>query len=260
MAAAVLAGPLWAFAQALSPASDTLDLREVVISAARWKQTAEHIPSQVAVVLPKQIAQFQPQTAADVLALSGKVFIQKSQQGGGSPMIRGVSANRLVYSVDGVRMNTAIFRAGNVQNVINLDPFAFERTEVVFGPASVMYGSDAIGGVMSFTTLQPKVGTKGVHGKVQGRYSAASKEQTGHFDLHYGGAKWAAITSFSRWNFDHLRQGSRGPRDYIKATYVEVGPAGDSVRLQTDSLLQIPSGYQQVNAMQKLVYVPKKGW
>ena len=260
MAVAVLAAPQWAIAQTSSSASDTLDLREVVISAARWRQTAEHIPSQVAVVLPKQIAQFQPPTAADALALSGKVFIQKSQQGGGSPMIRGFATNRLIYSVDGVRMNTAIFRAGNVQNVINLDPFTMERTEVVFGPASVMYGSDAIGGVMSFTTLRPKVGIKGVRGTVQGRYSAANKEQTGHFDLHYGGAKWAAITSFSRWDFDHLRQGRRGPRDYIKASYVEVGPAGDSVRLQTDSLLQIPSGYQQVNAMQKLVYAPKKGW
>ena len=106
------------FAQAPAPTEDTLDLREVVISAARWKQTAEHIPSQVAVVLPKLIAQFQPQTAADLLSLTGKVFIQKSQQGGGSPMIRGFATNRLIYSVDGVRMNTAIFRAGNIQNVI----------------------------------------------------------------------------------------------------------------------------------------------
>ncbi len=149
--------PAFLAAQTAAPTQtpDTLDLREVVISAARWKQTAEHIPAQVAVVLPRQIAQFQPQTAADLLGISGKVFIQKSQQGGGSPMIRGFATNRLIYSVDGVRMNTAIFRAGNIQNVINLDPFALERTEVVFGPASVMYGSDAIGGVMSFTTLQP---------------------------------------------------------------------------------------------------------
>lgn len=254
--------PAFLAAQTAAPTqtTDTLDLREVVISAARWKQTAEHIPAQVAVVLPRQIAQFQPQTAADLLGISGKVFIQKSQQGGGSPMIRGFATNRLIYSVDGVRMNTAIFRAGNIQNVINLDPFAMERTEVVFGPASVMYGSDAIGGVMSFTTLQPEVGVRGVHGQAQVRYASANREQTGHVDLRYGGPKWAGITSVSRWDFDHLRQGSRGPRDYIKARYVAVTPDGDVVRIQTDSLLQIPSGYQQVNAMQKLVFALAPGW
>jgi hemoglobin/transferrin/lactoferrin receptor protein len=254
--------PTFLAAQHLPPTNppDTLDLREVVISSARWKQTAEHIPAQVAVINPKQIAHFQPQTAADLLAISGKVFIQKSQQGGGSPMIRGFATNRLIYSVDGVRMNTAIFRAGNIQNVINLDPFAMERTEVVFGPASVMYGSDAIGGVMSFTTLRPEVGKQAVGGRAQLRYSSANQEQTGHVNLHYGGKKWGGITSISRWDFDHLRQGSRGPRDYIKARYVEVTPDGDVVRTQEDSLLQVPSGYQQLNVLQKICYVPKGGW
>ena len=259
-AALAAAYPMRSLAQVSAPAADTLDLREVVISASRWKQTAEHIPSQVAVVLPKQIAQFQPQTAADVLSLSGKVFVQKSQQGGGSPMIRGFATNRLIYSVDGVRMNTAIFRAGNVQNVINIDPFALERTEVVFGPASVMYGSDAVGGVMSFTTLNPQVGLKGVHGTAQVRHSTANREKTGHVDLRYGGRKWAGITSWSQWDFGHLRQGRWGPSDYVKARYVLPSPDGDSVVVQSDSLLQIPSGYQQTNAMQKLVYRPKAGW
>ena len=110
-----------------SPQLDTAqsqDLDEVVVAGSRWSQAMNHLPSQVDVVSKKNIAQFQPQTAADLLGLSGKVFIQKSQQGGGSPMIRGFATNRLIYTVDGVRMNTAIFRSGNIQNVINLDPFA----------------------------------------------------------------------------------------------------------------------------------------
>ena len=110
----------------------------------------KHSPKKITPI-PKAEVEFQnPQTAADLLGISGKVYVQKSQQGGGSPMIRGFATNRLLYSVDGVRMNTAIFRGGNIQNVINLDPFAISSTEVLFGPASVIYGSDAIGGVMSF--------------------------------------------------------------------------------------------------------------
>ena len=45
-----------------------------------------------------------------------------------------------------------VFRSGNIQNVISIDPFSVEQTEVLFGPGSVIYGSDAIGGVMSCTS------------------------------------------------------------------------------------------------------------
>ena len=111
-----------------------LNLDAAVISASRWRQNSANIPSRIVTISPKEVAFQNPQTAADLLQVSGKVFIQKSQQGGGSPMIRGFATNRLVYTVDGVRMNTAIFRGGNIQNVINLDPFALENTEVFFGP------------------------------------------------------------------------------------------------------------------------------
>lgn len=130
-------------------------MHEIVVSATRWRQTSSDVPSKIISILPEEVALQNPQTAADLLGVSGQVFVQKSQQGGGSPMIRGFATNRLLYTVDGVRMNTAIFRAGNIQNVISLDPFATEKTEVFFGPGSVIYGSDAIGGVMSFQTLTP---------------------------------------------------------------------------------------------------------
>ena len=70
-------------------------------------------------------------------------------------MIRGFSANSVLIVVDGVRMNNAIYRGGNLQNVISIDPLSLENTEVLFGPGSVMYGSDALGGVMQFRTKTP---------------------------------------------------------------------------------------------------------
>ncbi|MFM1875818.1 MAG: hypothetical protein RL266_1555, partial [Bacteroidota bacterium] len=137
----------------LQLASTNISLDAVVVSATRWNQESRDIPSKITTISPREAALQNPQTAADLLTVSGKVFMQKSQQGGGSPMIRGFATNRLLYTVDGVRMNTAIFRGGNIQNVISLDPFAIESTEVFFGAGSVIYGSDAIGGVMSFRTL-----------------------------------------------------------------------------------------------------------
>lgn len=83
-------------------------------------------------------------------------------------------------------MNTAIFRSGNLQNAISLDPLATENVEVLFGPGSVMYGSDAIGGVMNFSTLSPKLSDINktlFRGNVIARWSSANSEQTGHIDL-----------------------------------------------------------------------------
>ena len=203
-----------------------------------------------------------PQTAADLLGFSGKVFIQKSQQGGGSPMIRGFATNRLLYAVDGVRMNNAIFRGGNIQNVINLDPFATENTEVLFGPGSVIYGSDAIGGVMSFQTLTPQFSLTDkplLTGKAVTRYASANSEKTGHFDINIGWEKLALVTSFSRWDYDHLRQGSHGPDDYLKPFYVERHDSMDVVIFQDDELLQKPSAYSQINLMQKIRFRPNSG-
>ena len=240
-----------------------LQLDGVVVTASRWRQSIFDVPSKVALVTPEEVALQNPQTAADLLGISGKVFIQKSQQGGGSPMIRGFATNRLLYTVDGVRMNTAIFRSGNIQNVINLDPFATERTEVVFGPGSVIYGSDAIGGVMGFETLTPQFSLSDstlVTGKGTARYASANNERTGHFDVNVGWKKWSMVTSFSAWDFDHLRQGSHGPDDYVKGNYVQRQDSSDVVIAQEEPLLQIPTAYSQINLMQKVRFRPSNQW
>ena len=238
-------------------------LQELVVSATRWKQEADDIPAKVTAISAEEAAMQNPQTAADLLGISGEVFVQKSQQGGGSPMIRGFATNRLLYTVDGVRMNTAIFRGGNIQNVINIDPFATESTEILFGPGSVIYGSDAIGGVMSFQTLTPRLSdsdTLAVSGKAIARYSSANQENTGHFDVSIGGKKWAAVTSFSAWDYDHLRQGRHGPEEYLKHYYVQLRDSSDQVVQQEDELLQRPSAYSQWNMMQKIRFSPNARW
>lgn len=240
-----------------------LNLDELVVSGTRWRQSSDNIPSKIVTISPVEINLQNPQTAADLLGISGKVFIQKSQQGGGSPMIRGFATNRLLYTVDGVRMNTAIFRGGNIQNVINLDPFVMENTEVLFGPGSVIYGSDAIGGVMSFQTLTPQFSLTDkpmVTGKAVSRFSTASKEKTGHFDVNVGWKKWAMVTSFSTWDFENLRQGNHGPEDYIKPYYVQRQDSVDRVITQSDPLLQVPSAYSQMNLMQKIRFKPNEHW
>lgn len=239
-----------------------IDLNEIVVSASKWNNSIREVSSKIVSVSRKEVQLQNPQTAADLLGVSGYVFIQKSQQGGGSPMIRGFAANRLLYLVDEVRMNNAIFRSGNLQNVINIDPFGIEKTEVLMGAASTVYGSDAIGGVMSFKTLQPKLSSHKikVNGNAAVRTSSANKEKTGHIDINIGAKKWAAVTSISSWDYSHLKQGKYGPDDYVKPYYVEREGDVDEVVEQGDPLLQVPSAYSQYNVMQKIRFRPNTKW
>jgi hemoglobin/transferrin/lactoferrin receptor protein len=249
------------FAWNLSPSNINFD--EVVVSATRWNQKSKEIPVKIIGISQKDIALQNPQTAADMLANSGYVFMQKSQQGGGSPMIRGFATNRLIYTVDGVRMNTAIFRGGNIQNVISLDPFAMEKAEVVFGPGSVIYGSDAIGGVMSFQTLLPELSLDGspmLTGKAVMRYASANEEKTGHFDVNVGWKKWAMISSFSSNDFGDLLMGKYGPEEYLRPFYVQRQDSADILVTNDDPRVQRPSGYSQINMMQKLRFKPNDQW
>jgi len=238
-------------------------LDQVVVSATRWSQSSSDVPSKIVSISTEDVALQNPQTAADLLGSSGEVFIQKSQQGGGSPMIRGFSTNRLLYTIDGVRMNSAIFRAGNVQNVISLDPFAIENTEVFFGPGSIIYGSDAIGGVMSFQTLTPQFSTTDqplVTGKAVSRVSSVNNELTNHFDIGVGWKKWASVTSFTHSKFGDLRMGTNGPDEYLRHNYVQRADSVDRVFDNPDPLVQNPTGYSQMNLMQKIRFSPNEKW
>jgi hemoglobin/transferrin/lactoferrin receptor protein len=238
-------------------------LDEVVVSATRWRQARNEVPIRMITLSRSDASLRQSQTAADMLAASGEVYVQKSQLGGGSPMIRGFATNRVLLAVDGVRMNTAIFRGGNVQNIISIDPFSIERAEVLFGPGSVMYGSDAVGGVMSFTTITPgyAVGPSPMFSaNAAVRTSSANTERTGHVSLRLGLERWAFASGITWSEFGDLRMGSVGPDEYLRPTYVREIESRDTTMLNPNPLVQKPTGYSQLNLMQKVRFRPDEKW
>ena len=235
------------------------DLKQIVISASKFEQSKRDIPQTIVSLNAKDITIANPQTSADLLESTGNIYIQKSQMGGGSPMIRGFSTNRLLITVDGVRMNNAIFRGGNLQNVISIDPLSVDHTEVTLGAGSVVYGSDAIGGVMSFYTKKPQLSYKDelyLSGSSIFRYASANDEKTGHFDINLGYKKWAFLTSASYTDFDDLRMGSHGPDDYLRPEYVVRQNNEDVIVANPNPKVQTPTGYDQINVMQKVRYEP----
>lgn len=232
-----------------------LELEALVVSATRWSQRRQDVPGRISSITPREVAIQNPQTAADLLNVGGEVFIQKSQMGGGSPMIRGFSANRLLYTVDGVRMNTAIFRSGNLHNVISIDPLSVSSTEVFFGPGSIIYGSDAIGAVMAFETLTPEFSdSKGllVKGNNLLRFSSANEEFTGHLDFQIGGNKVSFLTSVTGSFFNDLKMGRNGPAEYLRPSHVLRANGEDLIVPIADPRIQVSTGYDQINLMQKM--------
>ncbi|RMG20997.1 MAG: TonB-dependent receptor [Bacteroidetes bacterium] len=243
--------------------SKTYNMEEVVFTANKFQEKKEDIPFQIEVINAKTIAFQNPQTSADLLMQQGSVFVQKSQQGGGSPNLRGFEANKVLIVIDGVRMNNAIYRSGHLQNVITIDPNMVERTEVMFGPGSVIYGSDALGGVMHFYSRKPELsGTDKpkIMLNTFGRFATANREKTFHADLNVGLKKWGFLSSFSFSDFDDLRVGNVRPKkypDFGKRFHYQLRENGQDVMKENDRPnLQRFSGYSQYDFTQKVLFAP----
>lgn len=237
----------------------TFEIDEFVISANRWEQDKDEIPNKITQIRKPQIEFSNPQTAADLMGSTGEVFIQKSQMGGGSPMIRGFSTNRVMIVVDGVRMNNIIFREGNVQNIISLDPNIIENAEVIFGPGAVMYGSDAIGGVMDFHSMKPLLSTGDkpyLKVNVMTRYSSANSEKSGHVDINIGGSKVSSLTSISYYDYGDMTMGSHHHPEYQRVEYATRINGRDTVVNNANPNRQVESGYSGYYLMQKFRFQP----
>ncbi len=235
--------------------SDIFPINEILISANKWEQKRNEIPLKIAHISKEKIQQSTAQTSADLLKESNQVYIQKSQLGGGSPMIRGFSANRVLLVLDGIRLNNAIYRSGNLQNVINIDPNSLESAEVILGPGSIIYGSDAIGGVMDFHTINPLLSTSkqsNIKFGYKSRYSSANKEIMNHADYNFGKSKIALAGSVSYSDFSDLQMGKNGPDDYLRTEYASRRNGEDKIIKNTDPRKQVNSAYSQLNLLQKV--------
>lgn len=236
---------------------DTLrDLDEVVISANKFELKKKESPNQIELISAKQIAFQNSPNTANLLEQTGNVFVQRSQSGGGSLVLRGFEASRVLLVMDGVRMNNAIFRAGHLQNVLRIDQSMLERAEVVFGPSSVMYGSDALGGVVHFRSKNPEFGVKSFRSYL--RHSTAIGEKTGHLDFNIGRKRLAFLTSFTFSDFGDVVQGSMRSADYPdfgKRFFYAERQGNVDVSVENKNVnKQVGSGYSQYDFLQKISF------
>ncbi len=226
----------------------------------RADESIEEIPYDVIAIDRKEMDIKNPSTSADALEKIAGIVVQKTQMGGGSPIIRGFEASRVLLVVDGVRLNNAIYRNGHLQNAITVDNAMLDQMEVIFGPGSLFYGSDALGGVVHFRSKDPTINynddedhTQKVN--VTGRFSSAAREGMGHFDIDYGKKKWAFLTSLSYTHFQNLKAGNNRPDDYpefgLRPFFVDrIGV--DQIIENNDADVQRFTEYSQTDFMQKV--------
>ncbi len=240
-------------------------LLEEIVLIGRNELSKEALPYRIESISKEKLQSTSPQTSADALSHHGNVFVQKSQLGGGSPVIRGFEANKVLLVIDGVRLNNAIYRNGHLQNAITVDQAILESVDVIFGPNSLSYGSDALGGVVLFKSRLPKLQFQDdenlvTEGNYYVRYSSANQEKTGHIDFNLGGKKLASLTSLTFSDFSDLRTGSNRTDEFPdfgkRLEYIETIDGEDIVRQNDDPNLQIGTGYNQFDVLQKFLYQP----
>ena len=240
---------------------DEKQLEEIVLSVARTAEQSKKIAEQVQVIAPQKVLRPTPLTSADLLRDAPSIRLQKSQGGGGSPVLRGFEANRVLLVVDGVRMNNAIYRSGHLQNALTIDPNSIERVEVIYGSSSVGYGSDALGGVVHYYTKTPKINSeKKRKSRFSSTLNSAQNAQTYHLENEQSFQKWAVFTSLTYAAFGDIRMGNNRAHGYenwglvpfysanTPTTYFENPTANPQPNLQKNT------GYQQIDLLHKTVF------
>jgi len=238
----------------------TYSTDEIIISADRYRELMKDVPRQLDVLNEKEINYANVQTTAQLLEKTGDVFVQMSQQGGGSPVLRGLEASRVLIVVDGVRLNNAIFRTGHLQNVIRIDNNMLEKAEILFGSGSLMYGSDALGGVMAFYTKNPLLSPNNnllYKADAFARYSTANEEKTGHANFSIGSKNIGFLGSFTYSDFGDLRMGGNYDpttnENWKRKYYAERINGVDVMTENSDYNKQIQSAYHQYDLLGKLL-------
>ncbi len=235
------------------------NLPTYTIRANRLREAYDEVSNDVDIIKPKTVQLQQPANSGELLTSSPKVYLQKSQLGGGSPVLRGLEASRVLLVVDGVRLNNAIYRSGHLQNVLTIDHDIVDQVEVVLGPGSLVYGSDALGGVMHFHTRDPKFGLQNeLLWKVNAssRFASAYNGFDNHVDLAVGSDRIAYLASFSSHRYGDLRIGTRrshgDPVWGSRPQYIERIDGEDVVVDSDDPNVLRFTGFDQYDLLQKL--------
>lgn len=216
--------------QMFAQTSDTL--KNVVVSATRQASISTDLPVSIT---EQKIQPYALSTPEAISTISG-VFMQRTNQGGGSAFIRGLTGNQTLLVLDGIRFNNSTFRYGPNQYLNTIDPFNLDKVEVLKGTGSVQYGSDALTGAIHLFTIQPSFSAQPIlSGQHLARWASSGMERSLLNRISYKTAKFSSLLSISYKDFGDIIRGG-------------------------DNKLQQPTGYNESNILFKFRHKLSSIW
>lgn len=206
----------------------TPDIEEIVVEVTRSDRSAFESPATITVIDGQTLQQNLVRSLPEALINIPGVMVQKTANGQGSPFIRGFTGYRTLTLIDGIRYNNSVYRDGPNEYFSLIDFHALEQIEVLSGPSSAAYGSDAIGGTLSLKTKSSHFRSKEndayfLNGSQGFRFASAEHSQQYRTELDMGvGNKWGVKLGYSKKNFGQIRAADLGTlptTDYDEYSY-----------------------------------------
>ncbi|MBC3786508.1 TonB-dependent receptor [Spirosoma utsteinense] len=186
-----------------------IQLNQQTVTTSQRSESPDFLrPEVTTVITARDLRQRAPRTVPEALFGATGVFLQKTNHGGGSPFVRGLTGQQTLLLVDGIRLNNATFRSGPNQYLNTIDPQSVSQIEVVRSSGSVAYGSDAIGGVVNVLTRTPQFSDEaGFTGSAFGKAMTQGMEYSGRAELGYSSATVAVVGALAYRKFGDLVAG-----------------------------------------------------
>ncbi|MEL7534891.1 MAG: TonB-dependent receptor [Bacteroidota bacterium] len=185
-----------------------LDTTEI-ISFQRQSQSIRRSAAAVSTLKQTQLDQRSARSTPEALMHMPGVWMQKTNHGGGSPFVRGLTGNQTLLMIDGIRLNNSTYRYGPNQYLNTVDPWSISGVEVLRGSGSVQYGSDAIGGVIQMFSRTPQYFDEGFNlsSSFRGKWMSQGMETSGRAGIEIATSKFALGLGVSLKNFGDLYAG-----------------------------------------------------
>ena len=196
-----------------SDEADTLSViylnNSVIISAQRYETNEFERSESIAHLKKAQLNVLSPMSMPEALSNVPGIWMQKTNHGGGSAFVRGLTGYQTLLMIDGIRMNNSTYRSGPNQYLNTVDPLMIANIEVLRGSGSVQYGSDAIGGTIHMFSKDPVFSSDGLHinGELYGKYWSDDMQKSGRGQVTIASEKLAFLGGFTYKNLGDIHAG-----------------------------------------------------
>ncbi|RKU32817.1 hypothetical protein C6499_02620 [Candidatus Poribacteria bacterium] len=222
-----------------------VEVPEVTVTATRAAKEPFKTPNAITVLNLKELERSNAEHASNLLRDSVGVIAQETTVGQGSPMLRSLTGYQSSIHIDWVRLNNSTFRSGPNQYTATIAPEMLERAEVLLGSSSTLYGSGAMGGVVSFFTrnvlIDPSQETLAIQPRLLARYSTATQEKLGRLEVSGNQGNFGFIVGGGLRDYGDITPGSGYDLHYKNRKYeiVDDMPSGVKIYKSSDEVQEI---------------------